>query len=174
MVFEVKPSQTDIADANDKVVKVYDEFSTTDNLKNFLMKNSDRQYTDEWYRKGELATISSDIDEFAFDKSTRIGSVSEVITKDNTFYVARVTSSAMVPDSVFVKGILLQGVQTDLADSLLNVLKTGKDNFENVAAQYSAFNNPQAGTGDYGWMTKGNPCSRDSSLYSPPLSTAFT
>lgn len=154
VVFEVKPSQTDIADANDKVVKVYDEFSTTDNLKNFLMKNSDRQYTDEWYRKGELATISSDIDEFAFDKSTRIGSVSEVITKDNTFYVARVTSSAMVPDSVFVKGILLQGVQTDLADSLLNVLKTGKDNFENVAAQYSAFNNPQAGTGDYGWMTK--------------------
>lgn len=155
VVFEVKPSQTDIADANGKIVAAYDEFSTTGNMKNFLMKNSDRQYVDEWYRKGELRTVSADIDDFVFDTGTKTGDVSEVITKDNTFYVARVMDSAMVPDSVFVKGILLQGVQTDLADSLLNVIKTGKDNFGNVAAQYSAFHNPQAAeTGDYGWMTK--------------------
>ena len=155
VVFEVKPSQTDISDANDQVVKVYDEFSTTDNVKNFLMKNSDRQYTDEWYKKGELRTVSADVDDFVFADATRTGSVSQVITKDNTFIVTRVMDTAMVPDSVFVNGILLQGVQTDLADSLLNVLKTGKDNFGNVAAQYSAFNNPQAGApGEYGWMTK--------------------
>ena len=155
VVFEVKPSQTDISDANEQVVKVYEEFSTTGNVKNFLMKNSDRQYTDEWYKKGELRTVSADVDNFVFDSKTKTGAVSEVLTKDNTFYVARVMDSAMVPDSVFVKGILLQGVQTDLADSLLNVLKTGKDNFENVAAQYSALNAPQSGeTGDYGWMTK--------------------
>lgn len=155
VVFEVKPSQTDISDANDQVVKVYDEFSTTDNVKNFLMKNSDRQYTDEWYKKGELRTVSADVDDFVFADGTRTGSVSQVITKDNTFIVTRVMDTAMVPDSVFVNGILLQGVQTDLADSLLNVLKTGKDNFGNVAAQYSAFNNPQAGApGEYGWMTK--------------------
>lgn len=155
VVFEVKPSQTDISDANDQVVKVYDEFSTTDNVKNFLMKNSDRQYTDEWYKKGELRTVSADVDDFVFADGTKTGSVSQVITKDNTFIVTRVMDTAMVPDSVFVNGILLQGVQTDLADSLLNVLKTGKDNFGNVAAQYSAFNNPQAGApGEYGWMTK--------------------
>ena len=155
VVFEVKPSKTDISDANEQVVKVYDEFSTTDNVRNFLMKNSDRQYTDEWYRKGELRTVSADVDDFVFGEDSGKDSVSPVITKDNSFYVARVMQTGMVPDSVFVKGILLQGVQTDLADSLLNVLKTGKDNFENVAAQYSAFNNPQAGQpGDYGWMTK--------------------
>ena len=155
VVFEVKPSQTDIADANDKVVKVYDEFSSTDNVKNFLMKNSDSQYTDEWYKKGELRSVSADIDDFVFGSRTGKGDVSEVITKDNTFYVARVMDSAMVPDSVFVKGILLQGVQTDLADSLLNVLKTGKDNFSNVAAQFSAMGASQTGeAGDYGWMTK--------------------
>ena len=43
VVFEVKPSQTDIADANEKVVKVYDEFCSTDNVRNFLMKNGVRQ-----------------------------------------------------------------------------------------------------------------------------------
>ena len=155
VVFEVKPSQTDIADANDKVVKAYDEFSTTDNVKNFLMKNSDTPYSDEWYKKGELRTVSADVENFVFDSKTRTGDVSQVLAKDNTFYVARVMDSAMVPDSVFVKGILLQGVQTDLADSLLNVLKTGKDNFENVAAQYSAMGASQTGEpGDYGWMTK--------------------
>ncbi|HIS22716.1 MAG TPA: SurA N-terminal domain-containing protein [Candidatus Cryptobacteroides intestinipullorum] len=154
VVFEVKPSKTDISDANQKIVGVYDEFSSTDNVKNFLMKNSDRQYVDEWYKKGELRTVSADIDDFVFDKANGKGAVSEVLTKDNTFYVARIMDSAMVPDSVFVKGVLLQGVQTELADSLLNVLKTGKDNLGNVAAQYSAFNNPQGEPGEYGWMTK--------------------
>ena len=154
VVFEVKPSKTDISDANQKIVGVYDEFSSTDNVKNFLMKNSDRQYVDEWYKKGELRTVSADIDDFVFDKANEKDAVSEVLTKDNTFYVARIMDSAMVPDSVFVKGVLLQGVQTELADSLLNVLKTGKDNLGNVAAQYSAFNNPQGEPGEYGWMTK--------------------
>ncbi len=154
VVFEVKPSKTDISDANQKIVGVYDEFSSTDNVKNFLMKNSDRQYVDEWYKKGELRTVSADIDDFVFDKANGKDAVSEVLTKDNTFYVARIMDSAMVPDSVFVKGVLLQGVQTELADSLMNVLKTGKDNLGNVAAQYSAFNNPQGEPGEYGWMTK--------------------
>ena len=155
VVYEVKPSQTDISSANEQVVKVYDEFASTDNMKNFLMKNSDRQYTDEWYKKGELRTVVAEADDFVFDSKTKKGDVSEVITKDNTFYVVRVMDSAMVPDSVFVQGVLLQGVQTDLADSLLNVLKTGKDNIGNVASQYSALNAPQSGEpGDYGWMTK--------------------
>lgn len=155
VVFEVKPSQTDISSANEQVVKVYDEFSSTDNMKNFLMKNSDRQYTDEWYKKGELRTVAAEVDDFAFDNANGKGDVSQVITKGNTFYAVRIMDSARVPDSVFVKGVLLQGVQTDLADSLLNVLKSGKDNIGNIAAQYSALNTPQSGEpGDYGWMTK--------------------
>ena len=153
IIFEVKPSAEDIAATNEQVVKVYDEFASIEpsKMKSFLMKNSDRQYTDEWIKRGELNLVSSDIDKFVFDGKEE---VSGVLTKDNTFYVARIMDSAMVPDSVFVKGVLLQGVQTELADSLLNVLKTGKDNLGNVAAQYSAFNNPQGEPGEYGWMTK--------------------
>ncbi len=174
VVFEVKPSQTDIADANEKVVKVYDEFSSTDNVRNFLMKNSDSQYTDEWYKKGELRTVSTDVDNFVFDPDTKTGDVSEVITKDNTFYVARIMDTAMVPDSVFVKGILLQGVQTDLADSLLNVIKSGKDNFGNVAAQYSAMGAPQSGEpGDYGWLTKNTMFPGIESIFTAKLNDVY-
>ena len=48
IIFEVKPSAEDIAATNEQVVKVYDEFSSIEpsKMKSFLMKNSDRQYTD--------------------------------------------------------------------------------------------------------------------------------
>ena len=153
VVFEVKPSKEDITETNEKVVKVYDEFATTQNVKNFLMKHSERQYSDEWFKNGELNSVASEINDFVFGDSKE--EISKVISKDNTFYVARVMDKAMVPDSVFVKHILLQGEQIALADSLVSVLNSKKETFENIAAQYSADQNTQvAQKGDLGWMTK--------------------
>ena len=173
IVFEVKPSTEDIAAANEQVVKVYDEFASTDasKMKSFLMKNSDRQYTGEWFKRGELNTVSSDIDKFVFDGDKE---VSEVFTKDNTFYVARVMESAMVPDSVFVKHILLQGEQESLADSLVDVLNRGRETFANVATQYSADQNLQvAERGDIGWMTKNTMIPGMESVLTAPLNKIF-
>lgn len=173
IIFEVKPSAEDIAATNEQVVKVYDEFASIEpsKMKSFLMKNSDRQYTDEWFKRGELNLVSSDIDKFVFDGKEE---VSGVLTKDNTFYVARVMDSAMVPDSVFVKHILLQGEQENLADSLLNVLNRGRESFSNVAAQYSADQNMQvAERGDLGWMTKNNTIPGMESVFTAPLNKVF-
>ncbi len=39
VVFEVKPSETDINATNDAMGKVYDEFATTENMKSFLARN---------------------------------------------------------------------------------------------------------------------------------------
>ena len=44
VVFEVVPSANDIAAANEALNEVYDEFVSTDNIKSFLLANSDRQY----------------------------------------------------------------------------------------------------------------------------------
>lgn len=152
VVFEVVPSAEDIAAANERVTSVYDEFASTDNMKSFLMKNSDRPLSTYYYKQGELNTISSDINDFVFNDGK---GVSKVFTKDNTFYVAKVMDTRMMPDSVFVKHILLQGDQTQLADSLVTVLKGGKESFANVAALYSADQNPNvAERGDIGWMTQ--------------------
>ena len=100
VVFEVKPSTEDIAAANQALIDVYDEFASTDNMRSFLLANSDRQVDNHWYKAGELNTVAKVVNDYAFgDKA----SVSEVLSNGNTFYAVRVMESAMVPDSVYVK-----------------------------------------------------------------------
>lgn len=152
VVYEVVPSAEDIAATNESVAAVYDEFAETDNVKNFLLKNSDRQYSEYWYKSGELNTVSRQVNDFVFNEGK---GVSPVIKDGETFYVARVMATSMVPDSVYVRHILLQGENEALADSLVNVLNTKKSTFANVAALYSADQNQNAPErGDIGWMTQ--------------------
>ena len=152
VVFQVVPSAADIAAANDEFVKLYDEFSTTDNMRMFLSKNSERSLDSYWYKAGELATVNSEIDKQIFDGAK----VTQIVTAGNSFFAAREMDSKMMPDSAFVKHILLQGDNAaHTADSLVNVLKKG-GNFANLAASYSA---DQASTADgelgsIGWMTQ--------------------
>ena len=172
VVVEVKPSDEDIAATNKMITDVYDEFATTENMKNFLLKNSDRQLSDYYYKRGELNTISSEINDFVFNDGK---GASKVFTKDNTFYVARVMDTKMIPDSVYVRHILLQGEQESLADSLVKVLKSGKESFANVAALYSADQNTAAPErGDIGWMTQTYMIPGFESVMTARLNTVFT
>ena len=173
VVFEVKPSDEDIAATNEQILKVYDEFAATDKdgMKGFLLRNSDRTYSEYYYRPGELSTISADVNDFVFNDGK---GTSGVFTKDNTFYVAKVLDSRMVPDSVFVKHILLQGDQEALADSLVGVLNRGRESFANVAAMYSADQNPNvAERGDIGWMTQTYMIPGMESVMTAPLNKIF-
>ena len=115
VVYEVKPSTADVAAANEAFAKVYDEFTTTENMKSFLLANSDRKFDNTWYKEGELNKISKEVNDFAFTKGA---TVSEAITKGNTFSAVRVIASAMVPDSVYVKYV---PAASENIDSLLNV-----------------------------------------------------
>lgn len=172
VVVEVKPSDEDIAATNKMITDVYDEFATTENMKNFLLKNSDRQLSDYYYKRGELNTISSEINDFVFNDGK---GASKVFTKDNTFYVARVMDTKMIPDSVYVRHILLQGEQESLADSLVKALKSGKESFANVAALYSADQNTAAPErGDIGWMTQTYMIPGFESVMTARLNTVFT
>lgn len=155
VVFEVVPSASDIEAEKAEVAGLYDEFSTTDNMKAFLMKNSDRQYDEYWYKAGDLKTIAPEIDSYVWGEGND-GKASDIITKGNTFYMARVMDSAMIPDSAYVQHILLQGTDADhLADSLLAVVKGG-ESISNLAAQYSADkgSNVDGQLGNIGWMTQ--------------------
>ena len=154
VVYEVEPSEADIEEATSQADELHNEFINTDNVKNFLLRNSDRQYSEYWYRSGELNTVSRDINDFVFGAGNSTG-VSPLYRKDNTFYAAKVMDTKLVPDSVFVRHILLQGDDEALADSLMTVLKSGKNSFSNVAALYSADQNMNVPErGDIGWMTQ--------------------
>ena len=102
VVYEVVPSAEDIEAANESLVKVYDEFAAAENMKSFLLANSDRQYDSRWYKEGELNSVHKDVNDYAFG-AKKVEGVSPVIANGNTFYAVRVMEEAMVPDSVYVK-----------------------------------------------------------------------
>lgn len=152
VVFEVKPSEADINATNEAIGKVYDEFSTTDNMKSFLARNSEKGLNEYWYKAGELSTVNSGISEFV---DANAQGTSPIVSDNNVFYAARIMAMAQIPDSVYVRHILLQGATETKADSLLNVLVKG-ENFSNVAASYSADTKSAADgeQGNVGWMTQ--------------------
>lgn len=155
VVFEVVPSQDDINEASNRVTEVYDDFCTTDNMKSFLLKNSDRSLSTYWFKAGELSTISTDVNDYAFGADTK--NASPIFRSGNTFYAARVMDSSMLPDSVYVKHILLQGDKADhLADSLCTAASQKGASFTNLVALYSTDQNSAADgeLGNIGWMTQ--------------------
>ena len=131
VIYEVVPSDEDIAAANEALVKVYDEFASAENMKSFLLANSDRQYDSHWYRAGELSNVAKVVNDYAFGENAK--GVSEVLENGNTFYAVRVMEEAMVPDSVFVKYV---PAASENVDSLLNVAEpmwiTQTPGFEDV------------------------------------------
>ncbi len=154
VVFEVVPSAEDIAAVGDKMAELHEEFATTDNMRNFLLKNSDRPLSNYWYRDGELSTINSEVNDYAFSGQE---GASPVYTNGNTFYSVKVMDTAMVPDSAYVKHILLTGDNAaHLADSLVQVASQRDANFANLAALYSSDQSTATDgeLGSIGWMTQ--------------------
>jgi len=152
VLYPVDPSASDVAKASDAINDAYDEFCSTEKMKNFLSKNSDKAYSDTWYKAGELNTVSSKLDKEIFTEGK---TVTGIVRDGDTFRAARVLESAMVPDSVYVKHILLQGTAMTKADSLVGVLRSGAD-FAELAANFSADKNSadEGQMGNLGWMTQ--------------------
>ena len=155
VVFEVVPSAEDIASTRQSVADLHEEFAAAENMKSFLLRNgSERPFSEYWYKKGELRTVNAAIEDFVWEGGEN---VSDVLNAGNTFYIAKVVDSRNLPDSVYVRHILLQGMDADhLADSLLNVLQSRKETFANVAALYSADQGSMSDgeLGNIGWMTQ--------------------
>lgn len=153
VVFEVVPSAKDIQGAEEAMEKAYAEFGTASNMKTFLLKNSERQLSEYWYKAGELSVVSDVLDKAVFSGEE----MSPIVKEGNSFFAARVLDSKMIPDSVFVKHILVQSENPgDRADSLVKVLLKKGSSFSNLAAQYSVDQKSAAEgeMGSIGWMTQ--------------------
>ncbi len=114
VVFEVVPSAEDISAANQALTDVYDEFVSADNMKTFLLANSDRQYDAHWYKEGELNSVASVVNDYAFSNQK---GTSKVLSEGDSFYAVRVMDSANVPEEVYVKFV---PANSENVDSLLN------------------------------------------------------
>ena len=114
VIFEVIPSAEDVAAANKALTDVYDEFASADNIKTFLLANSDRPYDAHWYKEGELNSVAKVVNDYAFGKEKGI---SKVLSEGDSFYAVRVMESANVPEQVYVK---FAPADSENVDSLLN------------------------------------------------------
>ena len=121
VVYEVVPSATDIAATKEDIASMVEEFAAADNMKAFLMKNSDRPWSEYWYKAGELRSVAPGIEDFVWNNGR---GVSEIVRAKNNFYVARVMDSRQIPDSAYVKHILFTGDNAaHLADSVCAVAR---------------------------------------------------
>lgn len=144
VVFEVKPSEADVLDAQKAFDKVVPAFATAANYKTFLLQNSDRALDTYYYGAGELKSkLSAAIDEFVFSGASANGAVKEFSDAD-AFYAVKVIDSKQLPAQVYVQHILLVGADAAKADSLVRVINAKKSTFEAVAEQYSVDFRPAA------------------------------
>ena len=89
-VFQVVPSRKDVEEASDEFTRLYDEFAAAENLRAFLQRNSDRQWQEEFYHKGDLKVINPDIEDFVFNGGK---GTSPIYHSGNVLYAARVIKS---------------------------------------------------------------------------------
>ena len=154
VVFEVTPSAADIEATKEAMNSIYDEFSTTEAVKTFLARNSEKPLSEYWYRAGELNTINTDLNEFVFSNAS--GTSPIVSDNENVFYAGRIMATAQVPDSIYVRHILFAATDSqEKIDSVMNVLQKG-ESFANVATSVSADTQSAAdgGQGNIGWLTQ--------------------
>jgi len=151
-VFEVTPSPADVNAQNEEFVSLYDEFAATDNVRAFLQRNSDRQWTDRWYKAGELRSVNREVDAFVSENGE---GVSPVIRYGKSFFAARIMEKAMLPDSVYVRHIMFAGDSARIkANDVL--AKLTRTNFAAMATIYSLDkgNAVDGEQGNLGWMTQ--------------------
>ena len=147
VVFQVVPSAADIAAANEDFVKMYDEFAVAENMRAFLQRNSDTQWSDQWYKDGDLRSVNTELDQFVTENTT---GVSPIYQEGDTFYAGRIMDARMLPETVTIRHMMFVSNEDGqhLADSLLGVLKAGGD-FTALAQQYSQDRGSQA-DGEFG------------------------
>lgn len=159
VMFEVEPSENDIANARNWTAQTKAEFLRTpgDELVRYVNGMSDEPFDPTYYAYDQLPEIIRD--------SVYNASQEDVFgpyREEESFKLSRMSDAQMRPDSVRVRHILLSpqtfggDMQTtrNVADSLLGVLESG-GNFNQVALEFSADESNRSIGGDLGWFSEG-------------------
>ena len=149
VVVDVLPSQEDNDKVKADIDKIADEFSKTSDLSVFVRSNSDVPYVDCFVANSAYEGSASD-----FVNAAAVGEVKGPFEEDNAWVMYRMVAKTTAPDSVKVSQIFIRDSKEagqHLADSLMNVLKSKKAGFADLAARYSEDQTAQNG-GDMGWF----------------------
>lgn len=131
VVYDILPSPEDVAAANEDIASMVEDFSTTENVKSFLLANY-CQWDETYYKEGELKKYSSEVDGFVFGNHG-VGEVSPVFSKDNTFYVVRILDSKK-EDGVVKKMVAVLEREAVASKSTVNAIYAKAKAFASQAA----------------------------------------
>lgn len=146
VVFDVMPSETDYAEAQEIVNKVAEEFTVSEAPMQYATLNSQEKPDMRYLRSDQLAP---EVAALAFAG----GQVMAGPTLNGDVYtLSRVADVRMMPDTLGTKHILLQKEQTQLADSIVTALRSGAD-FASLAMKYSKDGSVSQNSGDMGRFT---------------------
>ncbi len=182
ITFPINPTQQDLADIENDVMKVWGEFQTTadDEIAFFVNAESDRAYDSTYVR---ASTFAAPIDQLV--ENTATGSFIAPQITGGEWVMAKVLGAAMRPDSlrasvVYILNNTAGGSITRsneqaklLADSVLAVLKAGKMTFEEAVDQFS--DDPKKGEtkGDMDWQLDGSYGFLNEQIVSNPVGSYF-
>lgn len=165
VIFDVKPSSRDRKSIREDVFSVFEAFKTTENVQMFVNAESDNRYDSTFFKQGELPVR---IDSLMFN--TPVGTFYDPYIEDNAWHMAKLVDVQFRPDSmkathilVGYAGAMMAGEELtrtkdqakNLADSLLNVVKTGGD-INVLAKDFSTDPSAEENNGDLGWFADGS------------------
>ncbi len=152
--FEVVPSEEDYKAAEKWINDVKHEFVKTEQIRQFVLNNSDIRYDNTNYSYDSLPDLFRDS---LFN--AEIGTVIGPYFEDGAFKLAKLAEVNYLPDSVRARHILLQVNQNNaremlqLADSLKKLIEEKRADFAELARENSADGSARDG-GDLGWFTE--------------------
>jgi len=165
VLFELQPSEKDRKQIAEDVAKIYQEFTQTADVANYVNANSDVKYDSSWKKAN---TLSPRIDSAMFNSA--IGTFIPPFIENNQYTMAKLLDVQLRPDSMMASHILIayQGSAVNdpkitrtkekaqrMADSLMNVLKTNMAQFPVIASTVSDDASNKAKGGDLGWFIDG-------------------
>ena len=128
VVFDVEPTSDDMLEIEKKAKTMGKEFAAAEDIRAFIRKNM-----------GTVATAYANADQLTEEEQVLLkGEQYGPVLKSNEWVMSRAIDTKMAPDSLGLSHIVLDATQTELADSLYNVLKGGAD-FAEVARAHSAY-----------------------------------
>lgn len=154
VVFDLLPSEQDIAAIKKKIADLVEPFKTAENNEYFVSRNSDAAFDANFYQKGELSPA---IDSLMF--SALPGFTYGPYQEGPAFKISKLDTVVGIPDSSKARHILIafdENTTSDqakkLADSIKTALDAGAD-FVELVNKYSDDQGSKTMGGDVGWMT---------------------
>ncbi|MDR0429909.1 MAG: SurA N-terminal domain-containing protein [Tannerellaceae bacterium] len=145
----IVPSEDDYTKASSEIEQIKEELASAENVTEIVNENSDVPYTNTFLSENAL---DAEVKQFA--TTAAVGDLYGPVFENDRYRVLKLVDKTVAPDSVKVDHIMIANTGRDeaLADSLLNVLKSGGD-FAAIAREYSVDQAAQNG-GEVGWLTE--------------------